>query len=67
MLVTKKSLVSGNTSTMDIDVTDDQLARIETGRELIQNIVPHLSPDEREFLKSGITPQEWNDMFGEDE
>jgi hypothetical protein len=67
MLVTKKSLVSGNTSTMDIDVTDDQLARIETGRELIQNIVPHLSPDEREFLKSGITPQEWDDMFGEDE
>jgi hypothetical protein len=67
MLVTKKSLVSGNTSTMDIDVTDDQLARIETGRELIQNIVPHLSPDEREFLKSGITPQEWDGMFGEDE
>ena len=67
MLVTKKSLVSGNTSTMDIDVTDDQLARIETGRELIQNIVRDLSPDEREFLKSGITPQEWDDMFGEDE
>jgi hypothetical protein len=67
MLVTKKSLVSGNTSTMDIDVTDDQLARIETGRELIQNIVPDLSTDEREFLKSGITPQEWDGMFGEDE
>lgn len=67
MLVTKKSAISGNTSTMDIDVTDDQLARIERGRELIQNIVPHLSPDEREFLKSGITPQEWDGMFGEDE
>lgn len=67
MLVTKKSLVSGNTSTMDIDVTDDQLARIERGVELIQNIVPHLTPDEREFLKSGITPKEWDDMFGEEE
>ena len=67
MLVTKKSLVSGNTSTMDIDVTDDQLARIERGVELIQNVVPHLTPDEREFLKSGITPKEWDDMFGEEE
>ena len=63
MLVTKKSLVSGNTSTMDIDVTDDQLARIERGVELIQNVVPHLTPDEREFLKSGITPEEWDEMF----
>ena len=67
MLVTKKSLVSGNTSTMDIDVTDDQLARIERGVELIQNVVPHLTPDEREFLKSGITREEWDDMFGEEE
>jgi hypothetical protein len=67
MLVTMISTLSGNESTMDIDVTLEQLVRIKQRKELIQNIVPHLSPDEREFLKSGITPQEWDDMFGEDE
>lgn len=33
---------------------------------LIQNAFPTLSPDEREFLITGITATEWNDIFGDE-
>jgi hypothetical protein len=33
---------------------------------LIQDAFPMLSADEREFIKTGITPEEWEQMFGED-
>lgn len=29
----------------------------------IQDITPLLGPDEREFIISGMTPAEWNEMF----
>lgn len=63
MQITKTSRISGTVSTMDLDITSEQLSRIEAGIELIQNIVPHLSSDEREFLITGITPQEWDKLF----
>jgi len=63
MLITKTSRISGTFSTMELDITSEQFARIESGIELIQNIVPHLSSDEREFLITGITPDEWNKLF----
>jgi hypothetical protein len=30
---------------------------------LIQDAFPFLSNDEREFIMTGITPDEWNEMF----
>jgi hypothetical protein len=33
------------------------------GGELIQNAFSMLSAGEREFIKTGITPQEWDEMF----
>lgn len=70
MKVSNVSQISGKTNTMELDVTIEQLERIEnryTSRELIQNIVPHLSADEREFLMTGITPEEWVAIYGEEE
>ena len=58
MLVTRKSPFSGKENKMDIDVTQEQLNRWNSG-SLIQNVMPHLTPDEREFLMTGITPDEW--------
>ena len=66
MQVTKQSTISGEFHTMDLDITPEQLSRYENGTELIQNIFPNLSPDEREFLISGITPTEWDTVFGTD-
>ena len=66
MIVTKRSIVSGNVNTMDLDITKEQLKQWESG-ELIQQVFPKLGPDEREFLKTGITPDEWDNTFGGDE
>jgi hypothetical protein len=34
---------------------------------LIQDAFPMLSAGEREFIKTGITPQEWDEMFKDEE
>lgn len=67
MLVTKKSILSGNESTMELDITQEQLAMYETGQYNIQEIFPEFTPDQREFLISGITAEEWDNTFGEEE
>lgn len=33
-------------------------------RILIQDALPELNPDQREFLISGTTPEEWEELFG---
>lgn len=32
----------------------------------IQDAFPSLTPEQREFIKTGITPDEWNGIFGEE-
>ena len=66
MKITRISPFSGNTNVMDINVTQEQLSAWESGT-LIQNAMPHLSADEREFIKTGMTPTEWEDAFGIDD
>jgi hypothetical protein len=54
---------------MELDITYEQLDRVNNrhlSKELIQDIVPNLSKEEREFLITGITPEEWNKMFNMD-
>tara|TARA_B100000959_G_scaffold249619_1_gene277501 strand:- start:164 stop:364 length:201 start_codon:yes stop_codon:yes gene_type:complete len=63
MEITKTSAHSGVTRTLDLDVTLEEYAAWRTG-ELIQNAMPRLNADEREFIKTGITSQEWEDLFG---
>jgi hypothetical protein len=51
---------------MELDITYEQLDRVNNrhlSKELIQDIVPNLSKEEREFLITGITPKEWNELF----
>lgn len=63
MLITKKSSLTGIEHTRDISVTPDQLLKINNRTDLIQRIVPHLPPAEREFLLTGITDEEWQSNF----
>lgn len=67
MIIKKKSPATGKINARDIDITEEQLARYNEGVELIQNIAPHLSADDREFLMTGYTPEDWDNMFGEEE
>ena len=61
MLIERKSIISGNVNAMDIDVTPAQIDAWEQGM-LVQSAMPDLSPDEREFIMTGITPNEWEEM-----
>ena len=68
MNITKISSLTGIEHTLNINITEDELLRVENRRnskELIQNIVPNLTMDEREFLMTGITNEEWIRVFGE--
>ena len=66
MLITKTSMISGVERTMDIPVTQEQLDSWNQGM-LIQEAMPNLTPDEREFIKTGITNDEWDMMEFEDD
>ena len=65
MKITRVSPFSNKKTTLEIDVTARQIASWEKG-ELIQDAMPNLTPDEREFIKTGVTPDEWDDVFGVD-
>lgn len=62
MLITRKSQISGVTRTKDLPVTEDQLLAWANG-VLLQDAFPNLTADEREFCKSGITAEEWSQLF----
>ncbi len=66
MIITRKSMVSGIERSLDLPVTEAQLKAYDQGA-LLQNAFPNLTPGQREFIKTGITDQEFNEMFGEDE
>ena len=63
MKITRTSRLTGNTSVMDLPITQAQLDAWVDG-ELIQNAMPHLNADQREFVITGITPAEWQAAFG---
>ena len=65
MLITKTSILRFKKHTRDIDVTEDQLMRHTSG-EMIQDVAPHLSNEDRACLISGITPEEWDAAFPEE-
>jgi len=67
MLVTKKSIFTGVENTMELDITQEQIDRWANSGELIQNAFPWLTPEEREFLLSGATPTEWDEVFPEED
>jgi hypothetical protein len=51
---------------MELDITPEQLYAYENFGVLLQDAFPNLTPAQREFIKTGITPEEWYDFFGED-
>jgi len=61
----RRSALTDRVSSMMIAVSYAQVMAWEEGGELIQNALPsHLTADEREFLMTGITPEEWADLCG---
>jgi hypothetical protein len=61
----KESPVTGQTNTMAINATVEQVELWQNGM-LIQDAMPQASADEREFLISGCTPACWDQLGGEE-
>ena len=61
MIIERKSAISGIVRQRDLDVIPEQIERWQGG-ELIQNVFPHLSPSDREFLVTGTTDEEWEQL-----
>jgi hypothetical protein len=66
MKVIMTSPLTGITHTQEIAVTEAQFEAWKNG-ELIQNAMPNLTPAEREFIKTGITDEEWETTFAENQ
>jgi len=63
MQIRRISMSTGISHIREIDCTQDQLNQYYQQGKLLQDAFPNLSPEDREFIKTGITPEEWNEMF----
>jgi len=66
MIISRVCPFTGALNTMEIDVTDEQIMSWRNGM-MIQQAMPNLSADEREFIMTGITPYMWDEMASDDE
>ncbi len=60
--VTAKSDISGKENTMDMSMTLLQFKEWQNGAS-IQDVFLDLTDDEREFLLTGITADEWDELL----
>lgn len=65
--VSRKSLATTKWVHMEIPVSIDRLEAWEEGvdKRVVQDAFPELTPDQREFLLTGISPEEWDTLFQE--
>lgn len=66
-LIQRRSPVTGQLNTMFLGVTTEQLHAWRMDGQLIQDAMPNLSPDQREFLISGCTPDDLDSLCGTDD
>ena len=62
MKITRASELTGVTRTLDLPVTEDQI-QVWLDGMLIQAAMPNLDADQREFVKTGITSEEWETLI----
>ena len=66
--VVRKSPLTGNVNKMYLDITQELVKEWNAPAQewrLIQDIFPNLNDDEREFIMTGYTVQDWRNLHGE--
>ncbi len=63
ILLERKSPKTGKVNSMILDTTKEALDSYYAGEGLIQVIFPQLNENEREFIKSGYTAEDWDEIF----
>lgn len=66
MKITRKSVISGIERVKDIPVNPEHFIQWVNGAGSIQDIMPYLNTEDREFILSGIVQKEWDDAFKAD-
>ncbi len=64
MKIAIKSVFTNKTNEMDLPITPERIQAWRNSRTLIQDAFPDLTADQREFLLTGATPEEWKSVFG---
>lgn len=64
MLIKRTSQLTGIERELDIPVEREHLDAWANGM-LIQQAMPYINTDDREFIMTGITSDEWDKAFGE--
>lgn len=57
--IIRYSPVTGKFNKAILHLTEEQYYRWNMKRELIQDVMPNLTAEEREFLMTGYTPEDW--------
>ena len=66
--VTCKNIFTGKQATQTLPIDATQLLEWECNpRALVQDVFPGLTAAQREFLMTGMTAEEWDDLFGDKE
>ena len=61
--VHKQSCITGKHHSMVLPTRQGELEHWEENMTLVQDAFPHFDENQREFLISGATPDEWDDLF----
>lgn len=59
--ITRTSPITNETICMEIEITQDQYDAWKSG-VLIQDAMPDLSADDREYIMTGMTPEDWDKL-----
>ena len=65
MNIQRKSVLTGVVRTRNIPVNPEDLALWEAGFTSIHEAMPYLNDNDREFILTGMTSEEWNAAFAE--
>jgi hypothetical protein len=66
-VVHRKSMFTGIMHKTVLPIIPDQMIAWKQQRRLIQDVFPHISNEDREFLMTGTIPEEWDKEFKDDD
>jgi hypothetical protein len=66
MILTKLSPISHKEHSMELPISEERLRAYRESDIPINRFFPELTADQREFIMTGITPEEWEKLFAED-
>lgn len=64
--ITRISMLTGKERSRFLNTTETALRNWGSGQLLAQDAFPELNADEREFIITGTTPEEWQAVMGEE-